>query len=121
MMRPPPIVIASLTAIAVTGTFFAITSVFGGAGAVAALFLAMPLSAYACFRVRRHARTALFITSLLSMAPLMIGMFLTWPNVISGAPYIVGVGAIFGGLAGMLTPIARAWHASANAHRLLDL
>lgn len=120
-MRPPTIVIASLSAIAVTGMFFALTSVFGGAGAPAALFLTLPLSAYACYRVKRYARTALFITSLMAMAPLMVGVMLTWPQLGSSALYLAGVAALFSGLAGMLSPVARSWHASANAHRLLDL
>ncbi len=121
MTRPPRIVIASLSAIAVTGTFFAITSIFGGAGAIAALFLALPMCAVACFRVKRYSRTALFLASLAAIAPLMVGVLLTWPDMAPGAPYIFGITAIVAGLAGMLTPTARDWHASAAAHRLLDL
>ncbi|MDZ7629858.1 MAG: hypothetical protein U5K74_00520 [Gemmatimonadaceae bacterium] len=120
-MRPPMIVIASLGAIAVTGTFFAMTSLFGGAAAVAALFLLLPVSAAACYRVRRYSRTALFIASLAAIAPLMVGLLLTWPQLDSGFPYLAGIGALVGGLAGMLTPAARAWHATESAHRLLDL
>jgi hypothetical protein len=120
MMRPPTIVIASLSAIAVTGMFFAITSLFGGAGAIAALFLALPFCAAACMRVKRYSRTALFVTALASVAPLTVGLMLTWPDLGSGLPYIVGLTALVGGLAGMLTPAARAWHATASAHRLLD-
>ena len=121
MMRPPTIVIASLSAIAITGLFFAITSVFGGAGPIAALYAALPVAAYACSRVKRLSRTALFLVSLAAMAPLMVGLMITWPNLGAAAPYLLGIGAIFGGLAGMLSPIARAWHATASAYRLLDL
>lgn len=120
-MRPPTIVIASLSAIAVTGAFFFLTSLVGDPSAVSVLFLALPLSVAACYRVKRHARTALFVTALAAMAPLMVGLILTWPSLGSALPYLAGLAAIFGGLAGMLTPVARSWHASANAHRLLDL
>lgn len=115
------VVIASLSAIAVTGSFFAITSVLGGGGAVAALFLSLPVCAVSCLRVKRYSRTALFIASLAAMAPLMVGMMLTWPELSTGFPYVVGLTALFGGLAGMLTPEARTWHASERAHRLLGL
>lgn len=120
MMRPPTIVIASLSAIAVTGAFFFLTSLTGDASVISVLFLALPLSAAACFRVVRHARTAVFLSALAAMAPLMVGLLLTWPNLGSSAPYLAGMAAIFSGLAGMLSPVARAWHASANAYRLLE-
>jgi hypothetical protein len=120
-MRPPTIVIASLSAIAVTGAFFFLTSLAGDFSAMSVFFLALPLSAAACHRVKRHARTALFVIALVAMAPLMVGLMLTWPALGSALPYLAGLAAIFSGLAGMLTPIARTWHASANAHRLLDL
>lgn len=120
-MRPPTIVIASLSAIAITGLFFAITSVFGGAGGIAALYAALPVAAYACSRVKRFSRTALFLMSLGAMGPLMVGVMITWPHLAAAAPYLFGIGALFGGLAGMLSPVARSWHATANAYRLLDL
>jgi hypothetical protein len=115
------VVVVSLSAIAVTGSFFAITSVLGGGAAVAALFLSLPVCAVSCLRVKRYSRTALFVTSLAAMAPLMVGMMLTWPAFSTGFPYVAGLTALFGGLAGMLTPEARTWHASESAHRLLDL
>jgi ABC-type siderophore export system fused ATPase/permease subunit len=120
MMRPPTIVIASLSAIAVTGSFFFLTSLTSDVRAVSVLFLSLPLAAAACYRVMRHARTVLFVTALAAMAPVMVGLMLTWPNLLSSLPYIAGIAAIFGGLSGMLSPLARSWHASANAHRLLD-
>lgn len=120
-MRAPTIVIASLSAIAVTGVFFSIAAVISGAGAVTLLFLSLPLAAAACLRVKRYSRTALFIGSLASMAPLMVGVMLSWPDIGDGAPYSAGIAALFAGLAGMLSPEARAWHATESAHRLLDL
>jgi hypothetical protein len=120
-MRPPTIVIASLSAIAITGMFFAITSLFGGAGGIAALYAALPVAAFACSRVKRFSRTSLFLVALAAMGPLMVGVMLTWPHLGAAAPYLLGIGALFGGLAGMLSPIARAWHATASAYRLLDL
>ncbi len=120
-MRPPTIVIASLSAIAVTGMFFAIATVISGAGAVTFLFLTLPVAAAACHRVKRYSRTALFVGSLASMAPLMVGVVLTWPDLGSGMPYCIGIGVLFAGLAGMLSPEARAWHATERAHRLLEL
>lgn len=119
-MRAPMVVVASLGAIAVTGAFFSISSVLAGGGAVAMIFASLPISAVSCLRLKRHSRTAVFIMSLASMAPLMIGMMLTWPDVGAGFPYVAGIAALFGGLAGMLTPEAREWHASERAHRLLE-
>ncbi|NJK42824.1 MAG: hypothetical protein HC937_04120 [Aquincola sp.] len=58
-----------MSAIAVTGLFFFLTSLVGDARAISALFLALPLCAAACYRVKRHARTALFVTALGAMAP----------------------------------------------------
>lgn len=120
-MRAPTIVIASLVAIAITGLFFAIATVISGAGAVTFLFLTLPVAAAACHRVKRYSRTALFVGSLASMAPLMVGVMLSWPNLGSGMPYYAGIATLFAGLAGMLSPEARAWHATESAHRLLDL
>lgn len=120
-MRAPVIVLASLSAIAITGVVFAVTTAVGGALIYGALFLLLPLSAAACLRTIRYSRTALFICSLGAMVPLIVGVLLTWPQLGDAAPYLAGVIAIFGGLAGMLSPTARAWHASASAHRLLDL
>ena len=120
-MRPPTIVIVSLAAIAITGFVFAGTATVGGAAASGAMFLLLPLSAFACLKAWRYSRTALFLFSLGAMVPLMIGVALTWPHYLSSAPYVVGISALFGGLAGMLSPIARAWYASRSAHKLLDL
>ena len=120
-MRPPTVVIVSLAAIAVTGSVYAITATFGGAGASGAMFLLLPLSTLCCLKAWRYSRTALFVFSIGAMAPLMVGVLLTWPDMFAGAPYIAGVTALFGGLAGMLSPTARAWFASLSAHKLLDL
>jgi hypothetical protein len=120
-MRPPTIVIASLAAIAITGIVFAVIAMLGGAAPVGALFLALPLSAVSCLRAWRYSRTALFLFSLGSIAPLTVGVMLTWPHVLAGAPYVAAITAIVGGLAGMLAPTSRAWYASLSAHRLLDL
>ena len=120
-MRPPTIVLASLTAIAVTGVVYFVTATFGGAAASGAFFLLLPLSAFSCLKVWRYSRTALFLFSFGAMVPLMLGVALTWPQALYGAPYIAGISALFGGLAGMLTPTARAWYASLSAHKLLDL
>lgn len=120
MMRPPPVVIASLAAIALTGVVFAVTATTGGAPLVGAAFLTLPLSAAACSRALRRARPALFAVSLLSLAPMLVGVLLTWPHVIGLLPYAVGALAVIGGLAGMLTPVAREWHAATAARRHLD-
>ncbi len=120
MTRAPTIVIASLSAIAVTGVFFSIAAVISGVGPVTFLFISLPIAAAACLRVRRYSRTALFVGALASMAPLMVGVVLSWPDVGSGAPYYAGIAALFGGLAGMLSLEARAWHATESAHRLLE-
>ena len=120
-MRPPTIVIASLSAIAITGLVFATTATFGGSASSGAMFLFLPLSALCCLKAWRYSRTALFLVSLGAMVPLMIGVMLTWPALLSIAPYAAGIGTLFGGLAGMLSPTARAWYASLSAHKLLDL
>ena len=120
-MRPPKIVIASLCAIAITGCVFAITASSGGAAAVGALYLSLPLSAASCLKAWRYSRTALFVASLCAMAPLMVGVVITWPHLLSAAPYAAAITALFGGLAGMLSPTARAWYASLSAHRFLGL
>ena len=120
-MRPPTIVIASLSAIAITGLVFATTATFGGSASAGAMFLLLPLSALCCLKAWRYSRTALFLFSLGAMAPLMVGVALTWPQLLSVAPYAVAIGTLFGGLAGMLSPTARAWYASRFAHKLLDL
>ncbi len=120
-MRAPTIVIASLSAIAVTGVFFSIATLISGAGAVTLLFGLLPFAAIACLRVKRYSRTALFVASLASMAPLMVGVVLSWPDIGGGMPYYAGIVALFAGLAGMLSPEARSWHALESAHRLLDL
>ena len=120
-MRPPTIVIVSLVAIAITGLVFAVTASIGGAPAIGALYVSLPLFALSCLRAWRFSRTALFLFSFGAMVPLMVGVMLTWPNVLAVAPYVLGVGALVGGLAGMLSPQARAWYASLSAHKLLDL
>jgi hypothetical protein len=120
-VRAPTIVIASLSAIAITGLFFAIATIISGAGAMTFLFLSLPVAAASCLRVKRHSRTALFIGSLASMAPLMVGVMLSWPDIGNGMPYYLGIVTLFAGMAGMLSPEARAWHATESAHRLLDL
>ena len=120
-MRPPTIVIVSLSAIAITGLVFAATATFGGAPAIGALYLALPVFALSCLKAWRFSRTALFLFSFGAMVPLMVGVMLTWPAVLACAPYIVGIGALVGGLAGMLSPTSRAWYASLSAHKLLDL
>ena len=120
-MRPPTIVIVSLTAIAITGLVFAATATSGGAPAIGALYMALPIFALSCLRAWRFSRTALFLFSFGAMVPLMVGVMLTWPAVLSSAPYIIGISALVAGLAGMLSPTARAWYASLSAHKLLDL
>ena len=117
MTRPPTTVIASLAAIAIAGIVFAITTALGGAPVVGALFLTLPLAAAASARVVRLSRPALFAVSLLAQAPLAVGVMLTWPQVSGMLPYVAGMLTITGGLAGMLTPAARAWYASVSAHR----
>ena len=121
MMRPPTIVIASLSAIAVTGSVFATTAAVGGGAAAGAVFLTLPLSAVACLKALRYSRTALFLFSLGAMTPMIIGVLITWPHLQGVAPYAVGISALFGGLAGMLSPTARNWYAALSAHKLLDL
>lgn len=120
-MRQPTIVIVSLGAIAITGVVFAVTASTSGAAAVGTLYLSLPLSAISCLRAWRFSRTALFVFSLGAMVPLMVGVMITWPHIVSGAPYFSGIAALFGGLAGMLSPSARAWYASLSAHRFLGL
>ena len=120
-MRPPTIVIASLSAIAVTGSVFATTATLGGGAGIGAMFLTLPLSAFACLKALRFSRTALFLFSLGAMTPMIVGVLITWPHSLSVAPYAVGISALFIGLAGMLSPTARAWYASLSAHKLLDL
>ncbi len=120
MTRPPTIVLASLVAIAVPGVLFAVTTALGGAPGVGALFLLLPLTAYACYRALRLARTAMFLAAIGALGPLFVGVMLTWPDFASGVPYLAGATAIFAGLCGMLSPTARAWHATERAHGLLD-
>jgi hypothetical protein len=120
-VRPPLVVQASLGAIGCVGATFALTSTIGGSAPAALLFASVACSAYACLHLWRWSRTALFICSLASMAPLIVGVTLTWPQVSGGLPYLLGVAGVFGGLAGMLSRSAREWHASAKAHRLIGL
>jgi hypothetical protein len=112
---------ASLSVIGIIGIGFAITSLSGGSTPAALLFASLPLTAYACLKLWRWSRTALYLCALTSMAPLIVGVIITWPNVASGLPYILGVAGVFGGLAGMLSRSAREWHASAKAHRQIGL
>ena len=121
MTRPPTIVIASLSAIAITGLLVAIAATSGGSGGAGACFLTLPAAAACCLRAWRYSRTALYLSSFGAMVPLMVGIAVTWPNVLDGAPYIAAISALVGGLAGMLAPTARAWYASVSAHRLLDI
>jgi hypothetical protein len=120
MIRPPTIVLASLGAIAIPGLLFAVTTTLDGAPGVGALFLLLPLTAYACYKALRLARTAMFFAAIGALGPLAVGVIMTWPDLTGGFPYLAGASAIFAGLCGMLTPVARAWHASARAHGLLD-
>lgn len=120
MTKPPTIVLASLGAIAIPGLLFAVTTALDGAPGVGALFLLLPASAFACLRALRLARTAMFFAAIGALGPLFVGVMLTWPDLVAGLPYATGATAIFTGLCGMLTPVARAWHASARAHGLLD-
>lgn len=119
-MRPPPVVIASLAAIALTGVTFAITATTGGAPLTGVAFLTLPLAAAACSRALRRARVALFVVSLLAMAPMLVGVLLTWPDITGLLPYAIGMAAIIGGLGGMLSTAAREWHATTAARRHLD-
>ncbi|HYW52250.1 MAG TPA: hypothetical protein VE861_16655 [Gemmatimonadaceae bacterium] len=120
-MQAPTIVFASLGAIAITGAIFAATTLLGGAPGIATLFLLMPVTAVACLRAVRRARTALFAVSIGATAPLMVGIVLTWPTLGGMAPYLAGMGAIVGALGGMLSRPARDWHASVSAHRRIGL
>jgi len=120
-MRPPTITRAALSAIAITGFVFATTAIVGGSPIAGIGFLTLPLCALSCARTWRNSRTALFLISFIAMLPLMIGIGLTWPDIVGAAPYLAGVAALVLGLAGMLTKSAREWYASAKAHRLLDL
>jgi hypothetical protein len=115
------VVHASLSVIGLVGVCFAITSAVGGSVPMAVLFASLGGTAYACLKLWRWSRTALFLCALASMAPLLVGVMLTWPHVASGLPYLLGVAGVFGGLAGMLSRSAREWHASAKAHRLIGL
>ena len=120
MNRPPTIVSVPLGAIAVTGVLFAVTTALDGALGVSAFYLLLPLTALGCLRGLKHARTAMFIAALVALGPLFVGVLLTWPDARSGVPYIVSAAAVVGGLGGMLTKTARAWHASERARGLLD-
>lgn len=120
-MRAPTIVLASLAAIALTGSLFAVSSTIGGSPGIGALFLMLPVAASACLRARRRARFALFVVSLAATAPMMAGIVITWPSSGAAVPYLAGVTAIVGGLAGMLSRTARAWHAAARAYRHIGL
>ncbi len=121
MIPPPTIVLASLGAVAAPGVLFAVTSALDRAPGVGALFLLLPLTAYGCFRAVKLARAAMFVVGIGAIGPLFAGVMMTWPEASGSVPYIVGAGAIFAGLSGMLTPAARAWHASKRAHGLLDI
>jgi hypothetical protein len=121
MTRPPTIVIASLSAIAITGLLVAVAATSGGSGGASAFFLTLPAAAAASLRAWRYSRTALYLCSFGCMVPLMVGVAVTWPDLRQGAPYIVAISALVSGLAGMLAPTARAWYASVSAHRLLDI
>jgi hypothetical protein len=121
MIPTPTVVLASLVAIAIPGLLFAVTTALDGAPGVGALFLLLPLTAYGCLRALKFARTAMFLVSLAALAPLVVGVIMTWPEASSSLPYIAGGGAIVAGLSGMLTPTARTWHASKRAHNLLDI
>jgi hypothetical protein len=121
MIPPPTVVLASLGAIALPGLLFAVTTALDGAPGVGALFLLLPLSAYGCFRAVKLARAAMFVVAMGALGPLFVGIMMTWPEASSSVPYIAGAGAIIAGLSGMLSPTARAWHASKRAHGLLDI
>jgi hypothetical protein len=121
MMPVPRVVLASLSAIGSAGAVFSVSTALGGAPGVSAMYLTLPLAAAACFRVLRFARFSLFLVSILAMAPLMVGVVLTWPHVPGVLPYAAGMVTIFAGLSGMLSPVAREWHASVSAHRLLGI
>jgi hypothetical protein len=120
MTRPPLIVLLSLLMIALVGTFFAVTATSGGAPGAGALYLLLPLTAYACLRAVKFSRTALFVAAIGAVAPLAVGIMLSWPDFAVSLPYLIGAFAIFFGLCGMLAPSARAWYAGARAHQLLD-
>jgi len=120
MTRPPLIVLASLGAIAVPGLVFAATSAAGGAPLVGALFLLLPVSAYGCLRAMKYSRSALFISALGALAPLFVGVMMTWPEFAVGLPYMAGAIAIVSGLGGLLAPSARIWYAGGRARALLD-
>lgn len=120
-MRAPTIVFASLGAIAITGSIFAVSTVRAGTPGIAMLFLLMPVTAAACLRALQRSRVALFTVSIGATAPLMVGIVLTWPAISGMVPYLAGIGAIVGALGGMLSRPARDWHASVSAHRQIGL
>lgn len=118
---PPPIVVASLGAIASTGLFFAVTATLSGGALVGAFFLLLPVAAWATWRTKRGARGALLTCALLATLPLQMGVVLTWPHLLDALPSIAGLLALLGGVAGMITHRARHWYASWRAHRIVDL
>ena len=121
MTSPPPVVAISLSAIAGTGLLVAIAATVGDGLLVGALFLLLPLAAWATWRTKRGARGALIVCALLATLPLQMGVMLTWPHPDDALPAIAGLLAIIGGVIGMLTHTARHWYASARAQRVVGL
>lgn len=119
MIRPPRSVIIALGATTLTGVFFGISSASGGALPMAMLFLVLPVWCSGVWRGIRGARRGLVIFSLLALAPLAVGIALTWPEPRATAPYLLGIAALLGGIAGILTPQARRWHAAMTARRAI--
>ena len=121
MTQSPLIVKLSLGAIAVSGSSFAMMATVGGGAPVGALFLLLPVGAWATWRTKRGARSMLITCALVATLPLQMGAMLTWPHLDDAAAEIMGLIAIVGGVAGMLTHAARHWYASARAHRVVGL
>ena len=121
MTHTPPIVKLSLGAIAVTGSYLAMMATVGGGPLIGALFLLLPVGAWATWRTKRGARSMLITCALVATLPLQMGAMLTWPHLDDAVAEIAGLVAIVGGVAGMLSHAARHWYASARAHRVVGL
>lgn len=121
MTYPPPIVVVSLIAIAVPGLVLAIVVFIAGWPQISALFLLLPIMAWATWHAKRGARGTLFTCALLATMPLQSGVLLAWPHLSDALPALAGLVAIVGGLIGMLTRTSRDWYAAARAHRAVGL
>ena len=112
MKDVPRVVLLSLAVIAIPGVVFAITSLSSGAMLIALAFAVLPASALAVLRRLRASRAVLLTASIGALAPLGIGVVLTWPTVAEMLPYLAGISALLSGVAGMLSPAARRWYAA---------